>query len=258
MIANTVTSFIWYDLMTTDVDAAEAFYRAVIGWQSQDSGSPEQRYIQFTANGAMTAGLTAIPDEACAQGARPAWTGYIYADDVDAATARVVEAGGSVHRAPADIPGGFGRFAIVSDPQGAVFALYKHPGPAGQLPPPMTPGHAGWHELMTSDHEAALAFYADQFGWTRDQPVDMGPMGIYQLFAVNGMAIGGMMNKPAEMPHPAWLFYFVVDAADAAAARIVDHGGTVVHGPSEVPGGAWIVQAQDPQGAMFAVVAMKR
>ncbi len=82
----------------------------------------------------------------------------------------------------------------------------------------------------------------------------MGPMGTYQLFAAGGEAIGGMMTKPAQIPSPAWLFYFIVPEIDAAAARATDRGGQVLNGPMQVPGGGWIVQCTDPQGAMFALV----
>jgi predicted enzyme related to lactoylglutathione lyase len=83
-------------------------------------------------------------------------------------------------------------------------------------------------------------------------------MGTYQLFAAGGYAIGGMMTKPAQVPAPAWLYYFVVPAIDAAVERVKAAGGQVLNGPMEVPGGAWIIQCLDPQGAMFALVAAKR
>jgi len=67
-----------------------------------------------------------------------------------------------------------------------------------------------------------------------------------------------MMNKPEEMPMPAWLFYFNVPALDAAVDQIKAGGGHIIMGPMEVPGGQWIVNATDPQGAHFALVAPKR
>ena len=123
---------------------------------------------------------------------------------------------------------------------------------------PGGPGHVGSHELYASDWESAFAFYAGQFGWTKATSVDMGPMGTYQLFAAGGDPIGGMMTKPQSMPSPAWQYYFNVGEIDAAVARVTSNGGQVLHGPHEVPGGSWIVQAMDPQGAMFALVAPRR
>jgi len=67
-----------------------------------------------------------------------------------------------------------------------------------------------------------------------------------------------MMAKTAETPAPYWLYYFNVDAIDAAAERIKSAGGRLVTGPREVPGGGWVVRATDPQGAAFALLAPRR
>src|ERR1700731_5084121 len=113
--------FVWYDLMTTDTKAAEAFYRSVVGWDAKDSGMPET-YTLLSAGPVMVGGLMPIPKDA--QGMRPCWSGYVAVDDVDAYAQRVTAAGGTVQRPPTDIPG-VGRFAVVADPQGAVFLLFK-------------------------------------------------------------------------------------------------------------------------------------
>jgi predicted enzyme related to lactoylglutathione lyase len=250
--------FCWYELMTTDAAAAETFYRGVVGWGANDAGQPDMAYTLLLAGEAPVAGLMTLPEAACAGGAKPGWIGYVAVDDVDAYAARVTEAGGSVHRAPADIPG-IGRFAVVADPQGATFVLFK--GTAGMSPPPAGcnhPGYTGWHELMAADGEAAFKFYAGLFGWTKADAMDMGPMGIYQLFAAGGgLAIGGMMTKPPSVPAPFWTYYFQVDGIEAAVSRIKAGGGTIINGPMEVPGGRWIVQGLDPQGAMFALLGPK-
>jgi predicted enzyme related to lactoylglutathione lyase len=246
--------FVWYELMTSDLDAAEKFYRDVIGWKTKDAGMPGQRYTLAHAGESRTAGLMAIPQEACDAGAQPGWIGYVGVDDVDAYAARVKEKGGSVHRDPADIPG-VGRFAIVADPQGIIFALFKGAG----TPPPAvaagTPGHAGWHELHAQDGVKAFEFYSDMFGWTKADAMDMGPMGVYQLFAIDGVPVGGMMTKMPSTPSPFWLYYFNVAEIGAAEGRAKAGGGQVINGPMQVPGGSWIVQCLDPQGAMFAMVA---
>jgi predicted enzyme related to lactoylglutathione lyase len=86
----------------------------------------------------------------------------------------------------------------------------------------------------------------------------MGPAGIYQLFNIDGVMAGGIMTKMAEERAPHWLYYITVEAADAAVARVKNAGGQVLNGPHEVPGGSWVVQALDPQGAMFGLVAPTR
>jgi predicted enzyme related to lactoylglutathione lyase len=243
--------------MTTDAAAAETFYKDVIGWNAQDAGYPDFRYTLLSVGDTQVAGLMTLPKEACDAGAKPAWMGYVAVDDVDDYTARVMKAGGMVHRAPADIPG-VGRFAIVADPQGAVIVLFKGTGTSAPAPA-NTPGFAGWRELLATDGAAAFEFYSELFGWTKGDAVDIGPMGIYQLFAMadGGEPIGGIMTKPPDVPAPFWIYYFQVDGIEAAVARINAAGGTVINGPMEVPGGSWIVQVLDPQGAMFALVSAK-
>ena len=250
--------FVWYDLMTSDTEAAGSFYRRVIGWEAKDSGMGDRSYAIFSMGPAMVGGLMPIPEEARAMGARPMWLGYVGVDDVDACAQRVAAAGGAVGKPPEDIPG-IGRFAVVADPDGAGFMLFQASGNAEPAAAgPGLPGRVGWHELHAGDGERGFAFYSSLFGWTQTEAMDMGPMGLYRLFATGGAPVGGMMTKAADMPRAAWLYYFNVDAVDAAMARVKDAGGQVLNGPMEVPGGMWIAQCVDPQGAMFALLSAKR
>ena len=250
------SSFVWYELMTTDMKMAEAFYKAVVGWGSEPFGA-DFPYTIMKVGEVGVGGIMTLPEDAAAMGMKPAWLGYIHAADVDAATESVRAAGGAVHRAPADIPG-VGRFSVVADPQGAMFMLLSPQGEDGPSLSGFTPGRIGWHELYAADWKSAFAFYAGQFGWAKTDAIDMGPMGTYQLFAIDSDQMGGMMNKPEEIPVPLWLFYFNVEAIDAGAERVKANGGQILNGPMEVPGGSWIVQCMDPQGAQFALVAPPR
>jgi uncharacterized protein len=248
-----VNKFVWYDLMTPDIKAAEVFYGKVVGWGVMDSGLVDRPYHILTMGKTMVGGVMPIPPDMAS--APPIWMGYIGVDDVDAYAKRVVERGGKVYREPTDIPNGVGRFSVVADPHGVGFVLFT-PG-AGDPPTDggNDPGRIGWHELHAGDLDSAWDFYSGLFGWTKTSVFDMGPMGSYQIFATGGNPVGGMMTKMPESPHPSWLYYFNVDGIDAATERIKEAGGQVVHGPAEVPGGQWIVQAIDSQGAMFALVA---
>ena len=180
---------------------------------------------------------------------------------MDAETAAIVADGGQQLRPPQAIPG-VGRFSAVSDPQGAEYLLFE-PG-QGQMPTRLEQnevGAVGWHELATTDWERAWEFYSTHYGWTKNMAVDMGPMGTYQTFMLDGMQGGGMMSIPAELAakrgEPAWLFYFTVDDIKAAAERVTENGGSITHGPAQVPGGAWILQGIDSEGGGFAVTAAK-
>lgn len=250
--------FCWYELMTTDVAAAERFYGSVVGWTTRDAGMPGMAYTLAYAGESQAAGLMATPDEA--EGMPPAWMGYIFTADIEATVKDIAANGGQIHRPPEDIPG-VGRFAIAADPGGAVFALLTS-DQSPEIPSMMGKGQVGWNELMASDLDAVWPFYEKTFGWTKDTAIDMaeGGMGVYQLFAVRGGdAVGGMMTKSADMPAPPhWGFYFVVEGLDAAGQRVTDGGGRIINGPMEVPGGAWIINCFDPQGAYFSLVSMTR
>ncbi len=245
--------FVWYELITNDTAAGAAFYQAVVGWDAADAGMPAGDYTLFSAAGTPVAGLMALPPEARQRGAEPGWIGYVGVADVDAHLPRLTQAGGAVHRAPADIPD-VGRFAVVADPQGAVFVLFNG------LPGSTVPSTAavGWHELRVDD-APDFAFYESLFGWTRAEAIDMGPMGLYQTFATGGAPVGGMramlVTRPADMLGSGWLFYFNVPDIEAAAARVRKAGGRVMDRPHQVPGGSWILHGVDPQGAAFALVA---
>ena len=252
--------FVWHELMTTDAHAASAFYTAVLGWTTAVEAMPQGNYILAAAGGTQVAGLMNLPPDAAAAGARPGWVGYAAVDDVDAKAAQAAATGGTVCHPPADIPQ-VGRFATVADPHGAVLCLFK--GSGSDEAPVSTPGAqgtVGWNELYADDLDAAWAWYSRLLGWVKDTAVDMGPMGTYQLFApAAGLpATGGMMKRPPEVPAACWLHYFNVDAVDAAAGRVRAAGGQVLGEPMQVPGGSWIVQCMDPQGAMFALVGMQR
>ncbi len=247
----------WYELGTSDLDGAERFYGAVLGWSVKDSGMEGFEYRLASHGGDLVAGMMSL---AAQEGTPPPnWTIYFAVDDCDAAAAAVDKAGGKVYQGPADIPN-TGRFAVLADPQGAVFGVLQplpmEGGGAGNAFDQKKEGHGNWQELMSTDPEAGFAFYAGLFGWRKSTAVDMGEMGIYQLFSHNGADIGGMMGL-GNAPVPAWLPYFGANGVDAAIERIEAAGGKLVHGPQEVPGGAFIAVAQDPQGAHFAVVGPK-
>ncbi len=158
---------------------------------------------------------------------------------------------------PTDIPE-IGRFSIFADPQGAVIAAYTAVGDVAGHDGPSEIGEFSWHELYTTDYEAAFGFYEQLFGWEKMEAMDMGPAGIYQIYGRNGLPLGGMMNKTEEMPGPpAWLYYVRVPDASEAAKNIEALGGTLLNGPIEVPGGDMIAQFMDPAGAAFAVHSVK-
>ncbi len=247
--------FVWQELMTEDTASAATFYSKVVGWHTQPS-AVDQSYTQFGVGSSYYAGMMKVPDEARAAGAKPQWLPYIGAADIEATVAAAERLGGSVKRAAHDIPT-IGRFAILSDPQGAAFAVFK-PASEGTLPPATPPrGSFAWMELATSNYEAAFDFYSKLFGWQVLHRMDMGPQGVYLIFGADGVQRGGIYKLNQERSsRPYWLPYAEVASADAAATAATAAGGKVVVGPLDVPGGGRIVQVIDPSGAMFAVHSM--
>ena len=255
-MANKHGDFIWYELMTSDPDGAAAFYGPLLGWAFGSADQPGMDYRQFTAtDGEMVGGCIKSPNGAPMPSM---WLGYIGVDDVDASVANIRAAGGQIHMEPEDIPG-VGRFAFVADPQGVPFYVMRGSSEgssnAFSYEKPRD-GHCAWNELSTTDPVGAMAFYTGQFGWVKDGDMDMGPMGKYE-FIRHGEQIGAIMPKMPEQPVAAWSYYFRVPDIDAAKAQAESASGQIIHGPSEVPGGDWIISGIDPQGAMFSLVGKR-
>jgi predicted enzyme related to lactoylglutathione lyase len=240
--------------MTTDVEAAKAFYAKAVGWGANDASMPGTSYMLFTVEAVPVSGLTLLPEAAREVGAAPHWIGYVGVTDVDAAAERIKQLGGAVHVPPTDVPN-VSRFSIVADPQMAMFALVKGRKPRQEQPVDVgQPGRVGWHELLAGDWEKAFAFYGELLGWQKADAHDVGAMGRYQQFSAAGKIIGGMFTKPATLPFPFWLYYFNTGDVGAAAERVEVGGGEILYGPTVLPGGAWIAHCADPQGAVFALL----
>jgi predicted enzyme related to lactoylglutathione lyase len=157
-----------------------------------------------------------------------------------------------VHVPPTDIFN-ISRFSVFADPQTAALGVLKWMRPGDGQPADMSArGRVGWHELIATDREKALAFYSELFGW-QQADADVSALGTYQLFSAGGETIGGMVAAPATMPASFWLYYFNVGDIDTAAKRVTAGGGRILGRARELPGGSWVVQCADPQGAAFAL-----
>ncbi len=246
--------FIWTELLCNDAATAAAFYGRILPWQSLPF-SPGSPYLLFTGkSGAPVAGNMSLPAEARAMGTVPHWRAYIGAGDVDAIVAQASRLGARILEPPRDLPA-VGRAALLADPEGARFGVYRPLTDTG----PGAPGEAAfsWYELAARSRETALAFYQQLFGWELRPPLDMGGGFYYQTFGLGGQDFGGAYTIPADRPMPpAWCPYANCSSADEVAGKVVAAGGQLCHGPLDVPGGGRIVQFFDPQRAMFAVHSM--
>jgi uncharacterized protein len=249
---------LWYELMTTDMNAADKFYKNVVGWTSVPFEGSPQPYTLFKRGGdASAAGLMNRPE---GMNMPPFWAMYVGVNKLEDAAAHIKKLGGKEWSPVIDIPT-VGRMQMMADPQGAAFYIYE-PDPNAPQHPEGAPalGEGSWHELMTTDAPAAMKFYTEVFGWTPSETMDMGPMGKYHMFNRPHGMIGGMMNKPPEMANvpPNWQIYFLVPDINQAVERIKANGGQILNGPMEVPGGDWVLNAMDPQGAAFSLHAKKQ
>jgi predicted enzyme related to lactoylglutathione lyase len=248
--------FYWYDLMTTDVERAKSFYTKLIGWGTMNWDGAAQPYTMWTNGETPIGGIMTLPEDAQKTGAPPHWMSYVLTPDVDETLAQAAKLGGRVLVAGTDIPT-VGRFGVFSDPQGAALAAFTPTEEAPGGPP--KPGDFSWHELATSDPVAAFSFYEKLFGWEKAEAVDMGEMGIYQMYKRKGgeFPLGGIFKKPAEMPVSAWLYYAMVKDVKKSVEEVKKLGGQILNGPMEVPGGDLVAQCLDPQGAAFALHSTK-
>lgn len=256
MTDSTRGRFVWYELLSTDPQAAIAFYTKVAGWTTQKFEHGD--YTMFVGSQGPLGGVTLLPEAARKLGAGQYWQANVEVPNVEETILEVKRLGGQIYVSE-DVPT-VGRFAVIADPQGAVISVFT---PASDMASHDSTKHGefSWAELFTSDHTAAFEFYRGIVGWDKVDEMDMGPMGTYLMFGRGKTALGGMMTKPPGMKTPdgrdvpnAWLFYLTVTDFEAALERAKAAGATVLNGPMPVPGGQQIVQLMDPQGGAFALV----
>jgi uncharacterized protein len=238
-------TFSWTDLSTPDAEASKAFYGSLFGWEFEDNPIPDGGvYVMARLGGRAAAAMFETTER------HPAWASYVTVDDVDAITERARELGANVMAEPFDVMDA-GRMATLQDPTGAVFCVWE-PRRAIGAEVVNTHGALSLNQLNTSDPDAAQRFYGDLFGWRFEQApgTDTPYWGVYRGERLNA----GMMPLPPGSPAPShWLAYFGIDDPDGAAEETGSAGGTVMVPPQDVPGGRILV-AQDPQGAVFAVL----
>ncbi len=239
--------FVWHDLMTTDARRAQDYYVKLFGWHIESMPMGGFEYRMIVAGPGPIGGIVeerGIPTSH--------WMAYVAVPDVDGAAQRCTELGGSVCVPPTDIPN-VGRFAVVGDPLGAYFTLFKGlPDSPGFDPDLPVAGRVCWNELLTSDPPKAQAFYSALLGW-REDPKDMGPMGTYRVQMLSGTQAAGMMKNPMNGAPDAWLVYFAVDDLKSATRQAVELGGQACVECLPIPGVGAFSMFTDPVGAVFAL-----
>jgi predicted enzyme related to lactoylglutathione lyase len=245
--------FIWHELLARDADAAVGFYPDVASWSTTTMSPAEgvPPYTMFVNGELPVAGVMAIPEAEKQRGAPASWLPYMGTADVDATFGEALSMGAKGMLSPMDVPT-VGRIAVLSDPQGAFFALFA---PSSPLPAEAAPQHGefSWHDLATTDPVAAFDFYSRLFGWQKAEAMDMGAAGVYQTFGQGDFMYGGVYTKSPDVPVAHWNSYIQVANLERAVDAVRAHGGQILRGPDEVPGGDRIVMCVDDQGAAFAL-----
>ena len=243
--------FVWHDLVTSDLARARAFYTALFGWDVRDQEmGPEIGSYPMIQLGEL--GIGGMVQKRGEDPTGSQWMPHIAVADVDASVARVPGLGGKVEMAPIDIPG-VGRFAVVSDPSGAMFHLLSllEPSP---LPDAGAEGAVAWNELLTTDPAGARAFYGALLGWgTFEQ--DMGDLGTYTMFSVaeNDFVAGAIQMPDDAEATPMWVPYVATSDVDASARRVKELGGQIFVPPTDIPDIGRFSVCGDPTGATFAL-----
>lgn len=245
-------AFCWPELATSDPKGAVQFYSALFGWTVSESPTDYGPYYRFRLGGDdVGASCQGNPEDG-----PPHWNSYVAVSSADEIAGRVAKLGGTVVAEPFDVFDA-GRMAVLRDPAGAFINLWQaksHIG-AKRL---NDPGALCWTELATTDPPAAEKFYTKLFGWTAKRGT--APPGEYTEFYNRGTAIGGMMRIQPEWGDvpPHWLPYFEVVDCDASAGRVKQQGGALPVPPKDIPGVGRFAVASDPQGATFAIIALRQ
>ena len=239
----------WVDVLVDDIPKAIAFYETLFGWDIQVGGPEVGGYSIAHSGGRIVA---AISPKMGPPEAPPAWTTYLATDNVDATAAKITDAGGQILAGPMDVMSE-GRMAVAMDPAGAAFGLWQGANTTG-IGLANEPGSLSWNEQLSRDFAASKSFYQNVFGYDYQ---DMSGDGFkYAMLMLDGHEVGGIgeypEGTPAEVP-AAWGAYFMVEDTDAAMAKAVELGGSVVRPAADTPYGR-MGTVTDDHGAVFSVM----
>jgi predicted enzyme related to lactoylglutathione lyase len=240
----------WVDLFSSDTDKARAFYGELFGWTSESAGEEYGGYINFAKDGVPVAGCMHNDGQA---GSPDLWSIYLASKDAAATVDAAAAHGGAVELPPMPVME-LGTMAFVTDPGQGRIGVWQ-PGLHQGFGVLAEPGAPSWFELHTRAYEASVEFYRDVFDWDTHVVGDS-PEFRYTTLGEGDGQLAGIMDASTFMPDGSaatWSIYFGIENADAALAKIVDLGGSVVLAAEDTPYGR-LASAADPTGALFKLV----
>ena len=240
--------FVWQDLVTRDVEAARKFYGALLGWEFQEMTRRGRPYVVARAQGRLVGGIVEAKDPAIERGA---WLSFLAVDDLDRAIAMVTSTGGKVLREPVAIKS-LGRFAVVTDPQGAALGLARLDIEPPSGAPAQDIGTFFWHEYFARDLGSAVSFYR-QLNSYDDTPSERAKVEYHIL--TRGGPQAGLLSIPEAFPGvtPNWLPYVRVADPQALAAKVESLGGRVLVPPQPGIRDGTVAIVADPTGGAVAL-----
>jgi predicted enzyme related to lactoylglutathione lyase len=241
--------FIWFDLVTDEIDVTRQFYADLFGWNIEQSGPAPERYSVVTNAGRRIGGILQRPaPPGAAAGAR--WISLMSIPNVIHATQYAQGRGGKVLIAPADLPHR-GAHAILRDPQGAVFGVLR--SSTGDAPDiPLQSGMFIWADLLTRDPDAAAQFYRGLAGYGVQRTLTGNAESI--LLVSGEFTRAGISHLPPSVDRPGWLPFVQVDDVLGTIGRAVIAGGKVVLSPRPELLDGQVAVIADPRGGIVGVV----
>ena len=247
----------WLELGTTDVEASIEFYKKVFGWEAESAGARTGDYMILRSDGAAVGGVGPRIDE----DELPEWGVYFWVPDIQAATQRAGELGGTVLVEPTELFE-LGWLAHLNDPQGGRFTLWQR-GTWTSTEATDRPNTLCWVELWTRSVQGAKDFYGGVLGWEFNDIVLPEDEGVYSTVRPAGLGedryFGGLLEVAAEeLPHAEgaadWHPVFQVADCDESTAVVRQSGGRVHMGPEDAPGAGRLSVCSDPFSAGFVLL----
>ena len=253
----TTGHFGWYELMTHDPEKASEFYGKLFGWDVKEEKMGEDlTYNTIVAGECQLGGF--VEDTQSPSDSPAKWVSCVSVKSVDDTVKTAKKQGAKILMGPIDI-GEAGRYAVLSDAQGAVFSI--HSMKTGGPDMPACALHENvfvWTELATSDSDAAKKFYGKVSGWTFDKFPGGDGQDYWIAKAADGQGIGGIWNikagAPNAPPTPMWTPYVSVADPDAIVAKAKSLGARVLMEPQDVPKVGRFGVLADPFGGVIGVI----
>lgn len=254
-LTHTLGRFVWRELFTRDIAAAKRFYGALFGWTTEDRPmGPDWSYTIVKTGDKEIAGMMDIAHiPGGGEHVPPHWAVYVSVADVDAAAASAVAEGGKVLGDCMDIPN-VGRFAVVQDPQGAIFNLFRSANgdPADDEMPGV--GEFCWESLSTTNPAAAVDFYQKVVGWgVTSMPSPEGPMPLFTRQRQGQSESLASVGPSPDGQFSAWGTFVGVESVDATVAKAEQLGAKIWLAGTDIPDVGRFAVLEDPTGAAIYV-----